>query len=129
MRRRWIWMAVLGVAVLTLGPSPAPLAFDVTQGLVVLDRLSYPTVEMLANVVFFVPIGFVVAAAVPRWSRLAAWGACIAGSVTVELLQSMIPGRLTTAVDVLTNSTGAAIGVLLYATFAWLRSRPRGATG
>lgn len=118
MSRRWAGVAFAGsalaVALLTFGPSPAGLLFEATQRVGGLDRLSYPTVEMTANVVLFVPVAFLLAAAAPRLSGVAVWLTCTAGSLGVETVQMVLPGRQATVRDVVLNSLGAAIGVLLH---------------
>ena len=77
--------------------------------------------ERGANVLLFIPAGLL---PLLRWRRLSPWwllGALVAGSMTIELLQwTVATHRHASVVDVLTNGTGAAIGVGLG---AWIRAR------
>ena len=78
------------------------------------ERLGYPAVESLANVVFFVPLGLlVVFLAGARWW----WAGAAAGvlvSVCIETGQALfLPERTASAADVLANGLGATIGSLV----------------
>ncbi len=81
-------------------------------------------VEFTANVVMFLPLGFLLVSYLRRpW--LGFLGA-LALSIAAELVQHVIPGRVASVRDVLANALGAAVGALL----AWLtviaaRSRSR----
>ena len=125
MNRRWATVAcvgaALGVALLTFGPSPAGLLFEATQRVGGLDRLSYPTVEMAANVALFVPVAFLLAAAAPRLSGVLVWALCSAASLGVETVQLALPGRQATVRDVVLNSLGAGVGVLVHLALLRLR--------
>jgi VanZ family protein len=80
-------------------------------------------VEPLANVALFVPLALLLCRALPAVRRRAVWLVCVAGSAGVELVQLLfLPGRTASVVDVVTNSTGAAIGVVLD---RWLSERRR----
>lgn len=76
-------------------------------------------IELVANVLLFVPLGVALAARHPRASR---WGMVgIAGSVSigVEVAQAVMnTGRLADITDVLTNTFGAALGVGLWSLIA-----------
>ncbi len=70
------------------------------------------------NVVGYIPFGaLLVLALYPRWRGLLAWLlACVLGALTsllAEAVQIMLPSRVTSLLDLLTNSAGAAIGALL----------------
>ena len=76
-----------------------PAAFDVA------------TLEVVANVAMFVPLGVLVASS-RRVRR--AWLAVPAGlalSGAVETVQVFVPGRYPTLQDVAANTTGAALGL------------------
>jgi glycopeptide antibiotics resistance protein len=107
--------AALGVVALTVGPSPGELLFTVARSVPGLDGLSPTTVEMAANVLLFVPVALLLAAAAPRLSGLLVWLLCTAASAGVEAAQLVIPDRETSIRDVVLNSAGAAIGVLVHA--------------
>lgn len=115
---------VLALAALTLGASPQPALTWVTEELqqLGLQELTRTDVERAANVLLFVPAGVLLCALLPRTSRWLVWLLCVAASVGVEAVQLLLPGRYATPVDVVTNATGAAVGVLLHAA---LRRRQR----
>jgi len=78
--------------------------------------------EFLANVVLFAPLGVLLVLAFPgvRW-----WAVVLAGfllSVGIELVQLAIPSRVSSVSDVVANTAGTALGLLL----AWSRRRGRG---
>jgi VanZ family protein len=86
------------------------------------DRVSGPDasvtsrlVEPGLNVALFVPLALLLCWALPRLSSRAVWLVCVLTSVAVELTQYFfLPARDGSVRDVVTNSTGAAIGVLLH---------------
>lgn len=132
MHRPWLTAgfvaAALGVVALTVGPSPGELLSTVARSLPGLDELSPTTVEMAANVLLFVPVALLLAAAAPRLPGVLVWLLCTAASAGVEAAQLVLPGRQTSVRDVVLNSAGAATGVLLHALVArrWSRSPGRG---
>ena len=68
-------------------------------------------IEFVANIALFVPLGFLLSLVVRR-----PWVGALLGlllSVSVELVQLVIPDRQATIRDVLSNAIGAAIGALL----------------
>ncbi len=119
MHRPWLTAgfvaAALGVVVLTIGPSPGELLFTVAQSVPGLDDLASSTVEMAANVLLFVPVAFLFAGSARRLPGVLVWLICTAASAAVETAQLVLPGRESTVRDVVLNSAGAAIGVLLHA--------------
>jgi VanZ like family len=72
----------------------------------------YAALDILANVVMFVPLGFALAMATDRrWINVLA---CFVLTVTVELLQiRVISGRDASLSDILANSLGGLVGVEL----------------
>ena len=113
-------IAVAAVAVLTLGPralvAPARGEFmrvmdAATAPLLV--WIPYGDAERVLNTVMFVPLGATIALLMrARWWPLA----IVAGfalSAAVEYAQASIPGRVPDADDVLWNSVGTVIGVLV----------------
>lgn len=108
---RWLYgaFAVYAVllAILLLSPEPLENVFGVN-----LKQLAHST-EEITNVLVFVPIGLVGAARLPR-----RWQALLLGvglACLVELAQyAWLPDRTPSFDDVLKNSLGTAIGVLLY---------------
>lgn len=110
------------VASITLGPQPldsgmisalanaieffaasAPLA------------LGYADAEFMANVAMFVPFGILVA----RWAGGRRWLLTLASgfllSAGVEIAQLAIPGRVSDPRDLVANTIGATLGILLLA--------------
>lgn len=76
--------------------------------------VDYGFIEFSANVVFFVPVGFLLGVLLPfRWW----WGAIVGGaalSACVETAQGLLlPGRVSSIGDVVANTTGAVIGCLV----------------
>lgn len=112
----------------TLGASPGALFTEGAFAAQRVDGLAWITtsdVERVANVLLFIPAGFLLCSVLPRASRWLAWLICVATSTAVEAVQFVLPGRDASPIDVVTNSTGAAIGVLLHAALSYARSRSR----
>jgi VanZ family protein len=81
-----------------------------------------PLVEPALNVALFVPLALLLCWAIPSLSRGRVWLLCFLTSCAVEATQYFfLPARDGSVRDIVTNSTGAAIGVLLH----WLISRGR----
>ena len=118
MHRPWLTagsvIAALGVVALTVGPSPGELLYTVVHSVPGLGRLSSATVEMAANVLLFVPVALLFAGAAPQLPGALVWLICTAASAAVETAQLVLPGREPTVRDVVLNSAGAAIGVLMH---------------
>lgn len=106
------------VLVITLWPSPPdpganPLLLrllDWAHGAGLPAAFDLVTLEVVANVVMFVPLGLLLAssARVPR-----PWLAVTAGlalSAAIETTQIALPGRYPTLQDVVANTAGAALG-------------------
>jgi len=74
---------------------------------------TYIVLEILANVVLFVPFGILALTAF-RWMRV--WSATLAGLATsclIEGVQLFLPTRYSTVSDLIANTAGALIGALL----------------
>lgn len=79
----------------------------------ILESLDYNRLEFLANIGLFVPVGaFVVLLIGARWWWVALLG-CFALTGFIEAAQNLIPGRVPDERDLLANSVGGAIGVLV----------------
>ena len=128
MHRPWLTaglvVAALGVVALTIGPSPGKLLFALAQSVPGLDALASTTVEMAANVLLFVPVALLLAGSAPRLPGVLVWLACTATSAAVETAQLVLPGRQPSVRDVVLNSAGALIGVVLHSLLSrrWSRS-------
>lgn len=74
--------------------------------------------DRLNNILLFLPLGFGLAALVAlqrwrgRWVFVVA--ACSAVSLLVECVQVSLPSRAPTAIDIVTNSLGGALGLLTF---------------
>ena len=86
-----------------------------------LQWLDYNTLEGLANVTLYIPLGLGLALILRRLKWWADLSIGIATTVAVELTQKyLLPHRFSTFQDVLNNSLGVAIGVALG--FIYVRS-------
>ncbi|MCH6229957.1 VanZ family protein [Microbacterium sp. CFH 31415] len=113
-------LAVTAVGILTLGPralvAPARGAFlsavDAASA-PLLAWFPYGDAERVLNTIMFVPLGATIALLLGRrWWPLAILGG-FALSACVEYAQRSIPGRVPDPADVLWNTVGAAIGVIV----------------
>jgi VanZ family protein len=112
---------IVGVVTLSSG-APAPSL----QGSLIqyLDRghakgtvpgfVTYDLLQWLSNVVMFVPVGALLAAVLLPRQRMLAAVISMATSGAIELIQHIgVPGRVASFSDVLANTTGALLGVLV----------------
>lgn len=123
------------VLVITLTPSPVdrPYAGLLERVLRALhargvpQAIDYRVVESSANVLFFVPVGALLALLLPRPRQWLALVAAVLLSATVELCQAMfLPLRTASLSDLLANSLGAAVGLgMVLVRQALSRSRQR----
>lgn len=76
-------------------------------------RPSAVVLEVLANVALFVPVGLLLAFALPR---LRLWQIVVIGalmSAVIESVQGFMPSRFPTLSDVIANTTGTLLGGVL----------------
>ena len=103
-------VACLAIAYGTLTPRPG---MSGREGYAAICRIcdGTPGVDIIANVVLFVPLGVALILAGMRPVR----ALLLMGAMTtaIELVQIPLPGRDASPVDIATNLTGAAIGVLI----------------
>lgn len=109
--------ALATIAFLTLNPGwiVGPLRgafvghlFELTGG-----RGAGLDLERVFNTLLFVPFGAAVAAIVPwRWG-LVGIAAGLVVSTGVEVMQALIPGRVSDPADIVWNTTGAAVGAVV----------------
>lgn len=126
-----------GVLVILLMPSAA-LATSVVRHLsAALTRLGLPEaltvmsrVEFSLNALMFVPVTVLGALAWPR-VRWTAWlSACFLGSAGLELCQALfLSGRSAQHADVVANTLGGLLGVLLVHAYTQLMARKSGKSG
>ncbi len=113
---------LIGVLVLTLWSSPVEDSMPVLLGSVLSflredlgwQRLEFLTLEKIANIVVFIPLGVFAFFVFPRrrWPFSLLVGPTL--SLIIECTQGLfLPDRRAAVMDVLTNSLGATIGVLL----------------
>ncbi|MCR2785008.1 MULTISPECIES: VanZ family protein [unclassified Microbacterium] len=120
--RRW----VLGALALYAGLVGLVLLLPVSYGAVVnaladalrslfgLDAFGSGWIEFTANIVMFIPLGFLFTLLVRRhWLGVVV---ALAASVAAELAQLLIPSREPSLRDVLANTVGAGLGAVL----AWM---------
>jgi len=112
---RNLTLALLGyylavVAVITI----VPFHFVVPERLAWARVATLP--DFLANVLMFVPFGFLYRASRPRLHAGEVWRAVGMGalaSAVVECIQLFEPARYPTPMDILANAAGAALGAML----------------
>ena len=105
---RALWIAgLLFIAVLTLTPQ-----YQATKAPVSLCLLCGDTsiLDAILNVLLFIPFGMGLRLA--GMSRRRVFAIALLTTVTVETLQYWIPGRDSSLGDLITNSSGAFIGVI-----------------
>ena len=114
-------LSVAGILFFTLRPGgesfTSPWSFYLTAGDAALA-------ELLQNIILFMPLGICLTLTGVRPFRVVAAGALL--SFTVEFLQQWIPGRDPSVGDIVCNTIGTALGVLLVvAAPLWLWVSPR----
>lgn len=117
----WISLGVLVCGICTVLLWPTRVDADVSPHLERVIRalqnrgfglVTYARIEFVANVVMFVPLGFLLAFASRNPAFSLMFG--VALSACGELAQSrFLPDRVASLRDVLANSTGTALGVSL----------------
>lgn len=85
-------------------------------------------VDVVLNVIAFIPLGFVLAAVLRGWggplkahALLTAAGLCVLTSLFIEISQSWMPSRSSTLLDLILNTLGALTGVVSYRVYNWHR--------
>lgn len=128
-------LAVAAVAALTLGPralvAPARGEFMRVMDAAaapLLAAVPYGDPERTLNVVMFVPLGATIALLLRRRSWPLAILAGFALSACVEYAQGSIPGRVPDPADVLWNTVGGAIGVVVVTVVRLVGAAVRGGT-
>jgi hypothetical protein len=107
------------IAILTLTPTGyghASVNLDLGAGLAAPWRSSVSAVNILGNLLLFVPAGVVLPAALPWLRHLVPLTlTAAAGSVLVELTQyGFVPGRAADVNDIALNTAGAIAGLLAF---------------
>ena len=135
MRRRSTWLVIvttvylLGALVVGLWPTPVDRALRhlISAALGHLHRSglpgSYDAIEFTANIFFFVPIGLLVCLLLSRrlWPLAVVLGALLSGAIELSQLL-FLPARFASWNDVLANTIGTVIGVLIALVARGIRS-------
>jgi glycopeptide antibiotics resistance protein len=120
----FLYLGVVGWV--TLGPQPLDEGTDslVWQLIAFFSRypslhVTYSSLEFAANVAMFVPVGlfFLLLLGRRRW-----WLAILLGiglTCAIEFTQLFLPGRVSDPRDVLSNSVGAFVGVMIALIVTW----------
>ena len=75
--------------------------------------VSYGAIEFIANIVLFLPVGFLLKASSTSANSFLFISLGIAGILGIEMIQNIVlPQRFASALDVLANSLGLIIGFL-----------------
>lgn len=115
-------MCVLVVLCATMWPTPLDQGYgaaiqkvlDVVHRNGVPEWFGYKKLEFSANVVMFIPLGFLVALLLPARVWWLALIICPALSIGIEITQaSFLAARFASVTDVVSNSTGAVVGILM----------------
>ena len=120
------YLALVGI--LTLGPTPwrtgpTDADYDVLSPSTWLDPGTWSNLdsrEFAANILLFVPLGFLLRFVFPRGGWVGAVLAGAAISVVIEVLQTFTP-RVSDPRDLLANTTGAIVGALIAAIVVGIR--------
>jgi glycopeptide antibiotics resistance protein len=103
---------------ITLGPQPLDergvgILRSVLAGSDVTRWITYELVEFTANIAMFVPVGllFLLLVGRRRWWLALAGG--VALTCAIEFTQLFLPGRFSDVRDIVANSLGALIGVVI----------------
>jgi glycopeptide antibiotics resistance protein len=121
------------VAWLTLSPQvPDQRDGPLWQLALFLDRfsatqwLTFNDLEFVANIALFVPLGLFFVLLVGKRQWWLALGLAVVLTAGIEWVQQFIPSRVSDVRDILSNSLGAAIGVVITLSVAAARQRARG---
>ncbi len=112
---------LLAVAWITLDPFPPdPHRNGLLEGLLVafasaplLRWIDYDVVEFTANILLFVPLGVLFTLVLGRWRWWLVLTIGVATTLTIEFVQLFLPARFSDPRDLLANTLGAAVGILI----------------
>jgi glycopeptide antibiotics resistance protein len=114
---------LLVVAWITLDPFPPdPHRNTLLEGLLaacastpLLAWITFDVVEFTANILLFVPMGFLFAMLLGRGRWWLAFAIGVAATLTIEFVQLFLPARVSDPRDLLANTLGTAVGILVVA--------------
>ena len=124
---------LLVVAWITLNPAPPDTRRNaVMDALLVfftsvppLSWVDYLTIEFTANILMFVPMGVLFTLILGRWRWWLVLAIGVAATLTIEFVQLFLPARFSEPRDLLSNTIGTVIGILL----VFVATGRRGAAG
>ncbi len=95
-------------------PDMSPLAL-------IFGKLTVSRTDALANLLVYVPLGYLLAAGMPglRWERAASFGCVL--SFAIEYGQAYLPGRVPSILDWALNSAGTLLGAVVASRFQRIR--------
>lgn len=103
-------LCLTAILVLTLRPGPSDRVGEWSRCIACGDLAGR---DILLNILLFLPLG-----AALRWRGVARWRALVAGAVLATFIETMqatvVPGRDPTLGDILSNTTGTAVGIALF---------------
>ncbi|MFT4307662.1 MAG: VanZ family protein [Microbacterium sp.] len=123
--KTWMWVYALVLAAIAVWPTPVdgdagPLLAFLRR---VVPALTYARVEFGANILLFVPFGILLALILRR-SRYLVLPIAFVTTVAIESVQGIVLALRTASVlDVVANTVGACVGLLLVAGFETCRVR------
>lgn len=122
------WLALYAALLAGIALWPAPIDSGLGPFLArigeVFPLLTYTRIEFAANILLFVPLGLLLAMILPR-TRYLVIPLSIVTTVTVESIQAIaLDLRTPSVMDIVANTTGACIGLVLA---AFIESLRRGA--
>lgn len=127
---RWAAKIILLGMILIIVSTLYPFKFAITgtspiREIIRSFRSGSGLVDVLANVVLFLPLGFGLGSAIakrpfkPATKLVAVFLICGVLSLGIELLQVFLPGRKPTPSDVVANVVGGGVGYLLFEYFGF----------
>ncbi|SFI75802.1 MULTISPECIES: VanZ family protein [Microbacterium] len=129
--RAYLALYVVLLAGVAFWPSPVdqgagPLIRLITR---ILPVLTYPRIEFAANIALFIPLGFLLTLILTR-NRWLTLPIAFVATVTIECVQAVALGaRTPSMLDVVANTAGACVGILLVVfieVFRAARTAPNG---
>ncbi|MBA8816855.1 VanZ family protein [Microbacterium halimionae] len=122
-----VWLAFYLAALTAIAIWPVPVDSGAGPLLRFVQRhvpwATYSRVEVGANVLLFVPLGLLLML-ILRQSRYLVLPLCILATVTIESVQALVlDQRVASLMDIVANTAGACLGMLLIALGEGIRTR------